>query len=67
MKALSHARKHALRLLPAAALLLAIPFGAQAQDQTTTSSPEAQFQAAPSPRKRMAVSKVAPPHTSRDQ
>ncbi|GMV46984.1 MAG: hypothetical protein AMXMBFR66_23820 [Pseudomonadota bacterium] len=49
MKALSFARKQAFRLLPAAALLLAAPFGAQAQDKTTTTSPEATFQAAPSP------------------
>ena len=34
MKALSFARKQAFRLLPAAALLLAAPFGAQAQDKT---------------------------------
>ena len=49
MKALSFARKQAFRLLPAAALLLAAPFGAQAQDKTTTTSPEATFQAGGSP------------------
>jgi len=58
MKALSVARKHVLGLVPVAALLLAAPFGAQAQtpppqpkpeDTTKVTSPEATFQAAPSP------------------